>query len=111
VFSDEVHLRAAVEWLLHSQAVTGTGGFAAAYSFKDGWLPPYPETTGYIIPTLWDASAVLGEERLRAAALAAAEWELAIQWRWHGGIWTGWCSNRTRTGGFGTPGFRTTRRR
>jgi len=76
---DEVHLRAAVEWLLHSQAVTGTGGFAAAYSFKDGWLPPYPETTGYIIPTLWDASAVLGDERLGAAALAAAEWELAIQ--------------------------------
>jgi hypothetical protein len=76
---DEVHLRAALDWLLHSQAVTGTGGFAAAYSFKDGWLPPYPETTGYIIPTLFDACPVLDDARLHQAAVAAAAWEVDIQ--------------------------------
>jgi len=79
VFDDEVHMRAAVDWLLHSQKVTGTGGFAAAYSFKHGWLPPYPETTGYIIPTLFDVYAVLGDARLREAAVSAAAWELEIQ--------------------------------
>jgi hypothetical protein len=79
VFDDQVHMRAALDWLLHSQAVTGTGGFAAAYSFKDGWLPPYPETTGYIIPTLFDGYAVLGDARLRKAAVEAAAWELEIQ--------------------------------
>jgi hypothetical protein len=78
-YDDEIHLRAALEWLLHSHDVTGDGGFAAAYSFKDGWLPPYPETTGYIIPTLFDAHAVLADARLRAAAVQAAEWEAAIQ--------------------------------
>src|SRR5919204_2037723 len=76
---DDAHMRAALEWLLHSQAVTGTGGFAAAYSFKDGWLPPYPETTGYIIPTLFDGYAMLGETRLCQAAMSAAVWELEIQ--------------------------------
>jgi hypothetical protein len=79
VQDDEVHMRAALDWLLCSQAITGTGGFAAAYSFKDGWLPPYPETTGYIIPTLFDAHAVLGDARLCKAAVAAAGWELEIQ--------------------------------
>jgi hypothetical protein len=76
---DEAHMRAALEWLLHSQAVTGTGGFAAAYSFKDGWLPPYPETTGYIIPTLFDAYGSLADARLRDAAVKAATWEADIQ--------------------------------
>jgi hypothetical protein len=79
VFNDETHMRAALDWLLYGQAVTGTGGFAAAYSFKDGWLPPYPETTGYIIPTLLDAHPVLGDARLRESAVAAAEWEVDIQ--------------------------------
>ena len=79
VFDDHVHLRAALDWLLVSQAVTGTGGFAAAYSFKDGWLPPYPETTGYIIQTLFDGDAVLGDARLRKAAVEAAVWELEVQ--------------------------------
>ncbi len=79
VLDDDVHMRAAVDWLLHSQAVTGTGGFAAAYSFKDGWLPPYPETTGYIIPTLFDAHPVLGDARLCRAALTAAGWLQDIQ--------------------------------
>jgi hypothetical protein len=79
VFNDEIHMRAVLDWLLYSQAVTGTGGFAATYSFKDGWLPPYPETTGYIIPTLFDAFAVLGDARLRESAVAAAGWELDIQ--------------------------------
>jgi hypothetical protein len=76
---DEVHMRGALDWLLESQTVTGSGGFAAAYSFKDGWLPPYPETTGYIIPTLLEAHAVLGDARLGQAAMSAAVWELEIQ--------------------------------
>ena len=79
VLDDQVHMRAALDWLLHSQTVTGTAGFAAAYSFKDGWLPPYPETTGYIIPTLLDAYALLGDPRLRTSAIEAAVWGLEIQ--------------------------------
>ena len=79
VYEEGVHLRAALDWLLYSQAVTGTGGFAAGYAFKEGWLPPYPETTGYIIPTLFDAAAVVEDARLRDGAVAAANWEVEIQ--------------------------------
>ena len=79
VFDDERHLRATLDWLLHSRDVTGTDGFAASYSMQHGWLPPYPETTGYIIPTFWDAFQALGDDRYRAAACRAADWEIHIQ--------------------------------
>lgn len=76
---DREHLEAAFAWLLRSQAASGTGGFAAGYSFAHGWLPPYPETTGYIIQSLWRGADVLQRTDLRAAAVAAADWEIDIQ--------------------------------
>jgi hypothetical protein len=79
IHDDLTHFDAAIEWLLRAQEVTGCGGFAAGYSFAHGWLPPYAETTGYIIPTLWDAAATRGSERIRKAAIEAADWEIAIQ--------------------------------
>ncbi len=79
VFDDERHLRGVLDWLLCSRGVTGTAGFAASYSMKHGWLPPYPETTGYIIPTFWSAFHELQDERYRDAARRAADWEIGIQ--------------------------------
>lgn len=79
VYDDDQHLRATLDWLLHSRDVTGTAGFGASYAFKHGWLPPYPETTGYIIPTFWDAFRELGDERYQVAARRAADWEIEIQ--------------------------------
>jgi hypothetical protein len=79
VHDDVTHWDAAIEWLLRAQAATGSAGFSTGYSFAHGWLPAYPETTGYIIPTLWDAFALRQDERFRAAAVAAADWEIAIQ--------------------------------
>ena len=76
---DETHLRETLEWLLRSRDVTGTAGFAASYSMQHGWLPPYPETTGYIIPTFWDAYRELGDQRYADAARQAADWEIEIQ--------------------------------
>ena len=78
-FDDERHLRETLEWLLRSRDATGTDGFAASYWFRHGWLPPYPETTGYIIPTFWDAFHALGDERYRDAARRGADWEIGIQ--------------------------------
>ena len=79
VEDDDTHLKAALDWLLYSQEITGTPGFSAAYSFSHGWLPPYPETTGYIIQTLWSASKELRENRFAQRAIAAADWEIEIQ--------------------------------
>ncbi|HMJ84730.1 MAG TPA: hypothetical protein VK504_16230 [Vicinamibacterales bacterium] len=79
VLDDLTHWDAALAWLLRAQEVTACGGFSVGYSFAHGWLPAYPETTGYIIPTLWDAVGLRGDDRFREAALAAADWEIAIQ--------------------------------
>ena len=55
VGSIEEHLRAAAEWLLRAQAATPDDGVAHSYDVRAGkWLASYPETTGYIIPTLYD---------------------------------------------------------
>src|SRR6266481_3349621 len=47
---DKTHLAAALEWLCLAQEVcegrSDAGGVSAGWSFEDGWLPGYPETTG-----------------------------------------------------------------
>ena len=69
--SDEAHRTAALDWLCRAQDAV-RGGVSAGYFFKRGWMPPYPETTGYIIPTL--LSAGFGDR-----ALALGEWEIEVQ--------------------------------
>ena len=57
-------------------------GYAAAWSFHfdaQGWQPSYPETTGYIIPTLFDAADLLNDTDLRRRACEMAEWEIQVQ--------------------------------
>jgi hypothetical protein len=82
----DAHLHAAVDWLARAQDATPDGGFARGYALlwnpyfgRRGWLPSYPETTGYIIPTLFEAAGALGRAELRERAERAARWELAIQ--------------------------------
>jgi hypothetical protein len=79
------HLTAAVEWLCASQDATGTGGCASAYNLVLGWGGPYPETTGYIIPTLYDYAEATGDERASERAEGMAEWLLTTQFD-HGGF-------------------------
>jgi uncharacterized protein YyaL (SSP411 family) len=77
--SDEEHLSAAIGWLYRSQDVTEDGGSAAHYSLLTGWEDSYPETTGYIIPTLYDYADYIGSEEPRRRAEEMAEWLLNIQ--------------------------------
>ncbi len=78
VHGTAVHLRAAGDWLLEAQK-NGKGGYAHSYSVWSGWRPPYPETTGYIVPTLFRLSEVLRDGRYRASAERALLWLLEIQ--------------------------------
>jgi len=82
----EPHLVAAITWLARAQDATPDGGIARAYSLvwhrqfgRRGWEPAYPETTGYIIPTLYAAAARFGRPDFAARAERAARWEIAIQ--------------------------------
>ena len=49
---------ACIAWLRRAQEQSAThdGGAAHSFSWLSGWGSSYPETTGYIIPTLIDYS-------------------------------------------------------
>ncbi|MCI0546189.1 MAG: pectate lyase, partial [Candidatus Rokubacteria bacterium] len=81
-----VHLAATMAWLCRAHDAAGTGGVARSYSLRwqraharRGWLPAYPETTGYIIPTFFDYAAIARDEAFRRRAVQMAEWEVAMQ--------------------------------
>ena len=73
------HVRAAVQWLYRSQDVTGGGGSASNYNLVLGWGGPYPETSGYIVPTLYDYASRWGDGEAYRRAERMAEWLLETQ--------------------------------
>jgi len=80
------HMHAAIDWLCRAQDATATGGIARGYSLvwnsyfrARGWEPAYPETTGYIIPTLFMCARRLRRVDLRERAERAAAWECDVQ--------------------------------
>ena len=76
----DLHLRAAVDWLLRAQAATADDGVAHSYDLRRGvWHASYPETTGYIIPTLLDYAELFNEPDYAQAALRMADWEIKVQ--------------------------------
>ena len=81
--SHALHLAGAIDWLCRAQDVRDghpdAGGVSAGWSFEDGWLPSYPETTGYIIETMIAAAQVLQRPELVARAHRMIDWELSIQ--------------------------------
>src|SRR2546422_11164195 len=72
--TEAVH--SALKWLCAAQDAVAGGGISRAYSLRLGWELPYPETTGYIIPTF--------------LALAGRHLELQLGERaWRAGRWLG----------------------
>lgn len=88
VREDDTHLRAAVAWLLQAQqaaeAIDGCGGYCHSFHLARGWQPAYPETTGYIIPTMHRAAEYFAgdpmlAERLHRSVAQAARWLKTVQ--------------------------------
>src|SRR4051794_8298334 len=78
--SIEEHLAAAAEWIAYAQRVTPDDGVAHSYDIRQRrWLASYPETTGYIIPTLYDYALYFDQPKYRDAAQRMAQWEVAVQ--------------------------------
>ncbi len=77
--SSREHLDAAIKWLCYAQDHTGGDGVSAGFSFLHGWHPPYPETTGYIIPTFFDYAHLTGREEIYERARRMTDWEVKIQ--------------------------------
>lgn len=89
--SPREHLDETVRWLLCAHAETGEQGVAHSFSLLSGWGDAYPETTGYIIPTVWswadrrDAAAAARQARRMASWLLELQdrdgWFPAGTWR------------------------------
>jgi hypothetical protein len=81
------HLEAAIQWLKRAQDATNSGGVAWGYRARRpvrsncelGWVAPYPETTGYTIPTMLRFRDLSGDEDCLLRAKQMVEWELGIQ--------------------------------
>jgi len=70
----------AVQWIRRAHAAAGDGGVSKGYDLIRGsWSPSYPETTGYTITTLLNASNVLERPELRALAISLAEYLLKVR--------------------------------
>lgn len=76
---DAEHLRAAADWLLAAQRAGGEGGYAHSFHLLYDWQPAYPETTGYILPTLRALHRRTGNEAYHRSVAAAARWLVSIQ--------------------------------
>jgi hypothetical protein len=84
--SHRPHIEAGIEWLERAQDAVGGAGISRGYALAhhhylnvSGWEPAYPETTGYIIPTLYAASHYLNRPSLLDRARRAAKWEREVQ--------------------------------
>ncbi|MFD1600100.1 prenyltransferase/squalene oxidase repeat-containing protein [Halobellus rarus] len=77
--ADDVHLRSAIEWLFRSQDVAESDGCSATYNLVLGWERAYPETTGYIVPTLYDYATHADDSEARHRAERMARWLLDVQ--------------------------------
>lgn len=79
LFPDQQHLQGAMDWLCRAQDIVGNGGVSGGYSWWDGWQEPYPETTGYIIPTFLEYARWTGNEEYVERARRMADWEIDVQ--------------------------------
>lgn len=70
---------AALNWIRRSMAATGGQGSAHSYSPLWGWARAYPETSGYLIPTLLRYAALKQDDSLRALAGQCTDWLCTVQ--------------------------------
>lgn len=74
-------IEAAVGWLIRAQDCSASrdSGVARHFSLLTGWSESYPETTGYIIPTLFVYARTSGHDAFRQRAQRMLDWLVSIQ--------------------------------
>lgn len=72
---------ACTAWLCAAQdhSVSADGGVARDFSLVKGWASSYPETTGYIIPTMIELATRAGRADLHERARRMLDWCVSIQ--------------------------------
>ncbi len=86
-----------VEWLFRAQdhSASGDGGVARHFELLRGWGSSYPETTGYIIPTLVDYAKAFEKQEAYDRARRMLDWLVSIQFP-DGGFQGGTIGSRPR---------------
>ena len=74
-------VKACTAWLCAAQdhSSSNDGGVARDYNLLTGWSSSYPETTGYIIPTIIALAQRTGDAALHGRARRMLDWCVAIQ--------------------------------
>jgi len=72
-------LEAAFVWTCAAHDSRPDGGVAGCYNLVCGWSESYPETTGYIIPTMLHYASTMAVAEARERAIRMADWESDIQ--------------------------------
>jgi hypothetical protein len=77
----EAVIDACIDWLGVAQdsSASRDGGVARDFSLITGWSTSYPETTGYIVPTILHRARTLGDKALLARAKRMLDWLVSIQ--------------------------------
>ena len=73
------YVEALLGWLARAQDAVSGGGVSGYYTFASGWSAAYPETTGYVITTLLEASRRLKKDEWATRARQMIEWEITVQ--------------------------------
>jgi len=77
----EGSVTAALDWLGTAQdnSLSNDGGIARDYSLVSGWRASYPETSGYIVPTLLRGQPGRSSDVHRERARTTLDWLVSIQ--------------------------------
>jgi hypothetical protein len=80
-------VKACLDWLARAQdcSASADGGVARDFSLVNGWATSYPETTGYIVPTLLTAAKARHRGDLKERARRMLDWLSSVQFE-NGGI-------------------------
>lgn len=77
----EAVIASCTKWLCEAQdkSASNDGGVARDFCLQKGWSTSYPETTGYIIPTMIAMAHRNGDASLHERARRMLDWCVAIQ--------------------------------
>jgi hypothetical protein len=77
----EACVDACLEWIGRAQdnSATRDGGVARDFGLNTGWAASYPETTGYLIPTVLDLAARRNDDALRERGRRMLDFLVRIQ--------------------------------
>ncbi|MFC1816273.1 hypothetical protein ACFL0M_10100 [Thermodesulfobacteriota bacterium] len=83
---DREHLAVTAQWLIRAHSASKDDGVSRGYRAAEscgfgpkGWQASYPETTGYIIPTMFALADYFNADDYRDRASRMADWEIYIQ--------------------------------